>query len=185
MDSFFNSIRSNLILQAIVLILFGAVLLAVPGITVLSIVYVSAFMIFIFGAFEVVTYAKARRDIEEGQSIDRSPLIAGIIMLIVPFIMFILPQFIEGVVSILIGLLLVLSGALNCQRSFQIKRTGYNDWMISMVLSVVIIVLGVLLICNPFESAYLFIQIFGISLIFNGVADLLLLFWSKKTNPSA
>lgn len=176
MGSFVKTLTSNLLVQAILLIVAGAVLLLMPGITMLTVVYILAFVLTIGGAWAIISALR-----NGGPKDGNTPtLVLGIILLIVPIIMFVLPGVIAEFISLLVGFMLILSGILNCVRSFEIRRDGDASWKISFVISLVIAALGVLLLCNPFAIPQLFVQVLGASLICNGVADLLLLFWAKR-----
>ncbi len=178
MSSFMKTLMSNLILQSIVLIIVGAILLFIPGITMSTVVIILAFMLAICGIWAIISVLK-----EGGSKSGNTPtLVLGIALLVVTIAMFLVPGVFVEFMSLAVGMLLVLSGVLNCVRSFQIKRAEDPSWKVSLVISLIIVGLGILLISNPFGSARLFVQILGISLIGNGVADLLLIYWSKKSS---
>ena len=109
-----------------------------------------------------------------------SSLVGGIALLILPIVMFIIPYVFVTFISMLAGILLFLSGVMNIMRSIKIRKVGDRSWIISLIISIIIASAGVLLVCNPFGSATMFVRILGIFLVANGLADLLLIFWSRS-----
>lgn len=176
MSSFVKTLSSNLIVQAILLVIVGAVLLLMPGITMITVVYILAFMLTICGAWAIISVFR-----NGGPKDGNTPtLVLGIALLIIPILMFIMPNVVAEFISLLVGILLIVSGMLNCVRSFEIRKDSSNTWKISMVISIIIACAGILLLCNPFAAASLFVQVLGISLIANGISDLLLFVWNKN-----
>lgn len=180
MSSAFKSFRSNLILQSLVLVIAGVILLVIPDVTMMTIVYAIAFLLTIFGAWTLISYFRDNRASEEIPQGATARLVGGIALLILPIIMFILPAVFVTFISMLAGVLLFLSGILNVMRSIKIKKVGDNSWVASLIISIMIAASGVLLVCDPFGSATMFVRILGICLVANGLGDLLLMFWSRS-----
>lgn len=184
MGSAFKTWRSNLILQTLMFVLAGVILLVVPDVTMMTIVYVVAFMLTIIGAWYLISYFKDHKenaDVSSGNGEDAvRTLVAGIILLILPIIMFIIPNFFVTVISLLAGALLLVSGIVNAMRSIRLKRLNDRSWIVSLIISILIAIAGALLVYDPFDSATMFVRILGICLVVNGLADLLIIFWSRN-----
>lgn len=184
MGSAFKTLRSNLILQSFALVLAGVVLLVIPNVTMMTIVYVGAFLLTIIGAWALISYLRSTK--ENGSSYQgdgqkpTATLVSGIMLLVLPLVMFIIPDFFVTIISLLAGALLLISGFVNIMRSIKLRRTGDGSWAASLAISIIIALAGVLLIYDPFASATLFVRILGICLVVNGLADLLIIFWSRN-----
>ncbi len=176
MSSAFKTLRSNLILQSIAFVIAGMVLLVIPNVTMMTMVYVIAFLLTVMGAWSLISYFRENRNTEGAMS----SLVGGIALLILPIVMFIIPYVFVTFISMLAGILLFLSGVMNIMRSIKIRKVGDRSWIISLIISIIIASAGVLLVCNPFGSATMFVRILGICLVANGLADLLLIFWSRS-----
>ena len=57
------------------------------------------------------------------------------------------------------------------QRSTLLKTSGIPQWKFSLILSILILILGITLIINPFSSAMFMIQFLGITIILDGITD--------------
>ena len=180
MSSAFKTLRSNLILQSIAFVIAGMVLLVIPNVTMMTMVYVIAFLLTVMGAWSLISYFRENRNTEEIPQGAMSSLVGGIALLILPIVMFIIPYVFVTFISMLAGILLFLSGVMNIMRSIKIRKVGDRSWIISLIISIIIASAGVLLVCNTFGSATMFVRILGIFLVANGLADLLLIFWSRS-----
>ena len=184
MSSAFKTLKSNLILQSIALVITGAVLLLVPDVTMMTLVYVLAFLLTIVGAWALISYFKDHMNTENVDPDATGTLVFGIALLILPIVMFILPNVFVTFISMLAGILLFLSGILNIVRSVKLRKTSDRSWAASLVISIIITAAGVLLVFDPFESATMFVRILGVCLVANGLGDLLLIFWSRSLEGS-
>lgn len=185
MDSVLNTLRSNLILQSVALIVAGLVLLAIPGVTMLTLVFVLAFMLIIIGVWAIISYVRTHSDTDIKSAPSRGTLVYGIALSILPIIMFIVPDLFATIISIVAGALLLGSGLVNITRSMKLKALGDNSWIISLIISLIIAAGGIMLIIDPFGSAALFARILGLCLVINGLADLLIVFWSRNLDTMA
>lgn len=178
MQSFYKTVVSNAIIQAILFIILGVLCLAWPGITILTILYMMAFLFAISGGIEFVQYFR------DGSAVKGSPatLAYAICLVLVAFIIFILPGFSAEVFTICVGIVIVLCGFANLAGSFGLRVLGGAPWIVGMLISVLVIIGGFALIMNPFEGTALFVQVLGWVLIINGIADLLIAFWGRSLN---
>ena len=60
---------------------------------------------------------------------------------------------------------MIISGAMKIQTSIVLKESDDKVWWKIMIYAVVVLVLGLLLIINPFGSAVIVTKIIGISLV--------------------
>lgn len=185
MDSVLKTLRSNLVLQSAVLIVAGLVLLAIPGITMLTLVFILAFMLIIIGVWAIISYVRTHADTDIKSAPARGTLVYGIALSILPIIMFIVPDLFVTIISIVAGALLLASGLVNVARSMKLRALGDSSWIISLVISLIIAAGGIMLIIDPFGSAALFARILGVCLVINGLADLLIVFWSRNLDSIA
>ena len=65
MSSAFKTLRSNLILQSIAFVIAGMVLLVIPNVTMMTMVYVIAFLLTVMGAWSLISYFRENRNTEE------------------------------------------------------------------------------------------------------------------------
>ncbi len=80
----------------------------------------------------------------------------------------------------ILGILVVASGCRKLQDVIDMKRLGYGNWMMVLILAVVNVVMGAALIVNSLDAALFFLQLMGAGLIFSGVTDCVTCFYLAK-----
>ena len=155
MQSFLNIVKSNIVAQAIISIVVGLLLMFWPGITIVTVLYLVGIVFAVMGISSLVSYFRAPE--AERQ--------VGVV--------FLFPQVIAGFFSVVLGIILVICGAVNAVRSGELKKYGERSWGFSMGLSVLIIIGGLVIIANPFETTSLFVFILGLIIAANGIVDLI------------
>lgn len=170
-NSIARVIRSDTIVQAILFIILGVVLLAVPGITLITIVYLVAGILLISGAISIAAYFRNRsKGVDTGNA-----LVIGISLVIFAAVMFIFPAATASFFTVLLGLVLVFLGVTNIVRAFSLRTLGTGPaWVIGLVVSALVLIGGIVLIWNPFAATEIFVMVMGILLIVSGIDDLII-----------
>jgi uncharacterized membrane protein HdeD (DUF308 family) len=87
------------------------------------------------------------------------------------------PHTLLSVLPIIFGLYILIDGFLNLKRGLDMRSYGYAGWTTTLVLSVVSVVLGAVILWNPFSTHLLLVRIIGASFLYEGTADL----WATHT----
>ena len=161
MQSFLNIVKSNIVAQAIISIVVGLLLMFWPGITIVTVLYLVGIVFAVMGISSLVSYFRAP-EAERQVGV----VATGVFFCLVALIVFLFPQVIAGFFSVVLGIILVICGAVNAVRSGELKKYGERSWGFSMGLSV-------LIIANPFETTSLFVFILGLIIAANGIVDLI------------
>ena len=82
-------------------------------------------------------------------------------------------EVIIALIPFLLGVLVLISGCSKLQDVIDMKRMNYGNWIVMLIFAVINVIFGILLMCNPFESANLLFRLIGIGLIFSGLTDCL------------
>ena len=75
---------------------------------------------------------------------------------------------------LLVGGLVLLNGIVNLAQALDQKRRYYNRWVFSLAMAILTIVLGGLIMLNPFSTMEMLVVAIGIIIIYNGVSNLLI-----------
>lgn len=170
MTSFIKTVQANIVAQAVLFIILGLVLLLMPDITLVTIVYFVGILFALSGIVSLIGYFR-----EGGEHYRMQPVLAtGISFLVLAAVMFIFPQVIAGAFSVALGLILLLCGIVNVVRSIDMKNFEGNQWIVYLLLSVAVVIGGIIIIWNPFETTAAFVMVLGAFLIVNGISDLLI-----------
>ena len=73
---------------------------------------------------------------------------------------------------LLLGILLLVFGCSKVADSLAVRRAGFTGWWIPLLLGAITIVLGALVLLNPFSAAATLMIAVGIGLIVEGVLDI-------------
>lgn len=107
-------------------------------------------------------------------------------MFIFGLIILIKPEIIASIIPLLLGIWMLINGVTKLSYSLTINKL--SNATVSIIGSILIIILGILLIFNPFAGAKSLVQIIGISFIVYSVIDLaesIALTFSLKKNEKA
>ena len=77
------------------------------------------------------------------------------------------------IIPIVLGIIIIINGAKKTEYVIALRRQFNSNWLILLVLGLVEIVLGIVLIFNPFESSLALTQIIGIFVIAYAVIDII------------
>ena len=76
------------------------------------------------------------------------------------------------VLYFMIGLLVLVDSVFKLQVAVDSRRMGAHSWWVTLVCTVVCLVLGILLVFNPFDGKQVLTIMMGVSLIVDGVQNL-------------
>lgn len=180
MNSFLDIVKSNIIAQAVLSIIVGLLLMFWPGITIVTVLYLVGIIFAIMGISSLISYFKA----PESARIT-GMLATGVFFCVLALIVFLFPQVIAGFFSVILGIILVICGAVNAVRAMELKSYGGNSWIASIILSALIAIGGVVIIANPFQTTALLVFVLGLIIASNGIVDLIIEAQLRKALKSA
>ena len=163
-----KDMKKQFTLTAIFSILLGLVLVIWPDATKMAVSYMIGAALVVLGVIQVVRYFvyEVRLDLF------RYDFVSGLILLGVGVFLLMRPEIIVGFLPVLLGMAIVIDGAVKIQQSMDLLRVGYRHWWLVLLLAVLALAAGVVLLVNPFEAASTLVLMIGIVLIYDGVTDL-------------
>lgn len=157
------------VFYAAIYIILGLVLLFFPDTSARTLAYAIAVSAILVGGFTVITYL--RRDV--ARNYYRNDFVAGLTAVIVGIMILRRAEFVISIIPFLLGVLVIFSGILKLQHFVDIKRMQGDAGAAMLMLALINVLLGILLVANPFEAVTLLFRVLGIGMIFSGVTDLL------------
>ena len=154
------------IIFSIIFIAIGIFLLLKPETAINIICYVLGVLLILWGVVSMIQFFSDKTS-ESYLSIS---FIFGAFMFIFGLIILIKPEIIASIIPLLLGIWMLINGVTKLSYSLTINKL--SNATVSIVGSIFIIILGVLLIFNPFAGAKSLVQIIGISFIVYSVIDL-------------
>lgn len=165
MRELLKDIKWSLILASLLFLFLGAALLVWPHTSNLILCYIVAAVLTAYGLFNILAYFGKERGSLIG-------LIVGVICVAFGVYAFAQPTRISDIISIILGVAILVDGAMSLRRDYQLRTVGFTQWWVPFALDVLILVLGAIVIFNPGLFAELLLQIIGVILIYESVSDL-------------
>ena len=157
-------IELNDFLAANIGIAAGLLLLVFPQEAINVITYGIGIVSLVYGVVRIVDYFKNR---------DISPFFAGELILgVVLVFSFLNPGGIFAILPIIFGILVLVEGISKLQRALMLRRYGYPRWVAALVLAIAIMVLGVVLVLNPFGALVMTVRVLGAVILVDGLTGL-------------
>lgn len=159
--------RSASVWIALLYVLMGGLLLAFPAATGTVFVWALAGGAACYGGSHLLRYWQDRKN---GGA---SPADLFLTVLPLAFTVFALawPQTLLSFLPLVLGSLLLLDGVGKLPLAFLALRSRTPDATALLLSSLIPLVLGMVIVVNPFQTFQLVVRIFGLGLIADGIAD--------------
>lgn len=165
MENIKKAMNQNIIISLITFFL-GLFIFLKPDTTIKSIAIVIGILLIIMGSGPIIDIIRSS---ERKISFSIAP---SIILFIIAFILFFSPELLVSIIPVLIGVALVMSSAYKLQSIYNFKKANnlFNTW--NLIITLCILVLGLLLIINPFDGALAITEVIGIFLMLYAILDI-------------
>lgn len=167
-----KQVRFNRLLAAAVSIVCGAVLFAWSGTAIAVAFRVFGALLALAGAAAVAAFL-VRRD---GSLTGAASLVGGAALIVLGFWIYRNPQDPTALFSVVIGIIICVSGVNDIFESFGMARAGFSRWWITLLIGALLTALGVVLIVRPDMLAKILVKMIGAILILNGVTEAAVLY---------
>ncbi|HPS75965.1 MAG TPA: DUF308 domain-containing protein [Oscillospiraceae bacterium] len=172
MSALLRQRRTSSIIVALISMLLGVVLILYKARAVSLIVLVSGVALMALGAYYIGLYFARRSRI----ALLQMDLLLGIILFLLGLWMAARPDSVISLLQYVAGAIILVHGVVDLQAAFNIKRGGFEKWWVSLLLAVVTLLLGALIIIDPFAALDALLILIGLVLIFDGLSDLYIIF---------
>lgn len=181
MLSFFKNLKANYTLSAILCVIIGAVLIIWPGTSTQIVCMVLGGMLAVYGVIQIILYlfVKERTLYLQGM------LILGIVFSVVGVWILLKPEAIIAMVPIIMGAIIIIHGLHNTVQAIDLKKMSYEKWWVAFLFGVLTIVLGAVLVYNPFSVVNTVVRVIGGFLVYDGLSDMWILSRLFKTKKNS
>lgn len=162
-----KEMKWNMILSAALYMVLGLILLIFPATTARTICYLIAGIAIVTGLVNLVVYFT--RNITRNYY--RNDFVTGLMLMVLGIFVIYKVDLVIALAPFIIGLCIIVSGLFKLQGALDVQRMGGNAVLI-LGLAVVNVVIGILMVINPFDSAMLLYRLLGAGLLFSGLTDL-------------
>lgn len=168
-----NKYLNESILVSILFGVFGLILIIWPKTSLDTFAYITGSIFLIYGIYNFI------------DSFTVNPLFSLIQMTIsvlsslFGITVFLNPNIFESIIPIVLGIFFIINGSFKIRMSFVLKKYD-NNWFISLITSIIMVLCGVVLIFNPQSSAVMITSIIGIVLLIYAISDVIDMFIIKS-----
>jgi hypothetical protein len=160
--------KSYILVSALYIVL-GIVLLVWPSTSVQMICYGLGFSMIVLGlTYGIIFFTK-----DNLSGFLQMDLVIGIVCLAFGIFLLLNPTFFRSVLPFAMGIILLLGAIVKIQSSINMKRLKFGRWYIVLICAILLIVLGVLLLCNLITDDRYIVLYIGVCLIFDGTTNLI------------
>lgn len=161
-----KKLKTNVIISSILCIVIGIVLVIWPDLTMEIACLAIGAVLLIAGITRLITYFTAR----DGSLYSQINLIFGIVLIVVGALILWQWDKVLEIVPIIVGIIIAIHGISDLRQAFALRKNEYEKWWVALILGLLTVILGVLLILNPFAALDTVVMLIGIFLIFDGIS---------------
>ena len=159
--------EKNMLFSTVLTLILGIVLAYSPEGSIKVITGIIAALFLLIGILQLVDYVKQSK-VEKMMSLS---LILGILLSVVGIFLFINLESLANFITTLIGIAILIKSLFKLQFAFNIRDIS-DKWFYNLIVGIVGIVLGIVFLVNPFDSAKMFLRIVGIIFIIGSIVEL-------------
>ena len=145
MRKLLKQLKWETLLTAALYIVLGVVALVIPDTMVKTLGYLIGILLILAGAVSMICYLLR----EASQNYYRNDFGYGLVSIAVGILFLYKVEWIISLVPVILGILVVASGCRKLQDVIDMKRLGYGNWMMVLILAVVNVVMGAALSSIP------------------------------------
>ena len=153
------------LLTALLTIIMGIVLLLLPNATNKVVGIIVGIIFLIEGINSVYKYFH-----REGAKLYNLNLIFGVLYALLGVVIILYPFTVVEFVTVCLGIYMIINGASKVNYALWLKRWNEESWLITLATGILIAIVGILVIFNPFASLTL-TKLAGAFLIITGILD--------------
>ena len=177
-SSFLKKMQGSYVVLAVAYVVFGLSLLIKPQQSTTVICYAIGALFIIYAAATLIKYftdSTRRLYIEPNFVL---PVILGVFGIVT----IVRPAVIISILPFIVGIVLVFSGLIKVQDSINLKRFDYARWYIVLAFALVSVVLGIVILINPFGTGMLFTRIVGLFFVVDGAMSISSIIMTRKNS---
>lgn len=168
MRNLLKQMKANALLSAALYALLGLVLLLWPAPTAALLCAALGLVLVICGLLNIIDFLLHR----DGSLYASVHLVTGVILAIVGIWLMARPTLVTVIIPRIIGVLVCLHGIRDLRDAVTLRKYGVPRWATALLLGSVTLVLGAVLVFDPFQAFTTVVRIIGVFLIYDGASDI-------------
>lgn len=160
--------EKSMLISSVITLLLGIILAVSPTESIHMLTSIIAIIFLLIGAFQVIDYLHQPKELK----MTSLSFILGILFLCIGFYLFIKIESLVKFITILIGLTICIKSLFKIQFALNLRDIS-DKWKYNFIIGIIEMIMGVVLLANPFDSAVLFLRIVGILLAVGSIIEII------------
>lgn len=157
------------LMTSILFLLVGIMLVKNPTTTLSLVAYTIELLLIISGIATIINYVR----VESKYDLFSFGFIQGVVCILIAVFLVVNPKIIAVILPITIGIWMVFGSLSKMQVTIKLNAFGQKASMGYILLSGLMFALGFIIICNPFGTAVLIVQMLGIGIVIYSAFDII------------
>ena len=174
MKSIIQDMKQNYFVNAVIMIILGLVLVIWPHILGVMLCYLLGGALIVMGAIQLIGFLRGERL----GFYNKFSMFMGIVLVLLGIWICTQPRIVLSIIPVVVGIIVLIHGLMDIQYTLDIKRTGSTKWWIALISAILTLIVGLLLVFNPFTAYEISMIMLGIAMLYDGGSDLVLLIFS-------
>lgn len=174
MKSIIQDMKHNYFINAIIMVVLGLILVIWPHILGVVLCYVLGGALVLMGVFQLIGFVRGERL----GFYNKFNMIMGIVLVLIGLWICTKPHIVLSIIPVVVGIIILIHGLMDIEYTLDIKKSGNEKWWISLMAAGITLILGLLLVLNPFTAYEVTMFLIGLAMLYDGGSDLLILFFS-------
>lgn len=166
--------KQNYFVNAVIMVVIGLVLVIWPHILGVMLCYLLGGALIVMGLIQLVGFLRGERI----GFYNKFSMLMGIVLILLGIWICTQPHIVLSIIPVVVGIIVVLHGLMDIQYTLDIKKTGNTKWWIALLFAILTLVVGLLLVFNPFTAYEISMILLGVAMLYDGGSDLVLLIFS-------
>lgn len=174
MKSIIQDMKQNYFINAVIMVALGLVLVIWPDVLGVMLCYLLGGALILMGVIQLIGFLRGERL----GFYSKFNMIMGIVLVLLGLWICTQPHIVLSIIPVVVGIIVLIHGLMDIQYTLDIKKTGNTKWWIAMIAAIITLVVGLLLVFNPFTAYEITMILLGIAMLYDGGSDLVLLVFS-------
>jgi len=166
--TFFKKMQGSYIVMAVAYVVFGLSLLVKPELSTTVICYAIGAVCVIYAVANLIKYFTGSMN----RMYIEPDFVLSVIICVFGIVTIVRPAVIISILPFIVGIVLVFSGLIKVQDGINLKRFNYDRWFLVLGFAVISVILGIVVLLNPFGTGLLFTRMVGLFFTVDGVLSI-------------
>jgi uncharacterized membrane protein HdeD (DUF308 family) len=166
--------KHNYFINAVIMVILGIVLVIWPHILGVMLCYLLGGALIVMGIFQLISFLRGERL----GFYNKFVMMMGIVLVLLGIWICAQPRIVLSIIPVVVGIIVLIHGLMDIQYTLDIKKAGSEKWWIALIAAVLTLIVGLLLVLNPFTVYEITMVLVGVAMLYDGGSDLALLLFS-------